>query len=88
MGHYTISACTGNDESSENLGFNILYNAPMYATYVKVSLPPPPILSSYFSISLDNVLFFVYFGYTGKMSTLGITHNVSYRNLRFHVSLR
>ena len=41
MGHYTISACTGNDESSENLGFNILYNAPVYATYVNV-LPPPP----------------------------------------------
>lgn len=84
MGHYTISACTGNDESSENLGFNILFNAPVYATYVNVSSPspsPPPILSSYFSISLDNVLCFVYFGYTGKMSTLGITHNVSYRNL-------
>ena len=81
MGHYTISACTGNDESSENLGFNILFNAPVYATYA-------PILSSYFSISLDNVFCFVYFGYTGKMSTLGITHNVSYRNLRFHVSLR
>ena len=41
MGHYTISACTGNDESSENLGFNILFNAPVYATYVKVSSPPP-----------------------------------------------
>ena len=44
MGHYTISACTGNDESSENLGFNILYNAPVYATYVKVSPPPHPII--------------------------------------------
>ena len=44
MGHYTISACTGNDESSENLGFNILYNAPVYATYVKVSSPPHPII--------------------------------------------
>lgn len=85
MGQYTISACTGNDESSENLGFNIFFNAPVYATYVKVS--PPPILSSYFSISLDNVLFFVYFGYTGKMSTLGITHNVSYRNLRCQLAI-
>ena len=47
MGHYTISACTGNDESSENLGFNILFNAPVYATYVKVSFPPPPPPPSY-----------------------------------------
>ena len=87
MGHYTISACTGNDESSENLGFNILYNAPVYATYVKVSPPPHPIILL-FNFVGQCVVFFVYFGYTGKMSTLGITHNVSYRNLRFHVSLR
>ena len=86
MGHYTISACTGNDESSENLGFNILYNAPVYATYVNVL--PPPSYHLIFLFRWTMCYFFVYFGYTGKMSTLGINHNVSYRNLRFHVSLR